>query len=263
MTSVKLNWMIAASMAAMSFAVPTAYAQDANAPGVVRITARRSGAAVQPASFHRHGQAVDYGSGGDCPPGNCPTCDCYRGHGCFQEHYCKKSPDYGYSPPAKYPLHRRGVEYNTYFPNQWYGLPGGGLAGGYPMVYQATDTTQLGFYYQHVPYWQPNPNMLPHRPVPAQWHIVAPPYHANLFANRGGIPAAVGVNFPVDNGMVMPIQNGVPAPIEKMDGAPMPVPAVPEEALPPVPEASLPPSPREIQNAAESEHIRRAGSEMP
>lgn len=247
MTSVKLNWMVAASMAAMLFAVPTARAQDANSPGIVRISDSRPRLAVQSASFHGHRQAAVYGNSGDCPTGDCPNC---HGHGCFQETYCKRSPDYGYSPPAKYPLHRRGVEYNTYFPNQWYGLPGGGLAGGYPMVYQATDTTQLGFTYQHVPYWQPNPNMFPQRPVPAQWHIVAPPYNANLFANRGCFPGATGANCPVDYGTATPIQNGAPTPVEN-NAAPMPV--------KPAPEALLPPIPREIQNSAESEHIRRAG----
>ena len=253
MISVKLNWMFVASMAAMSFAVPTARAQDANTPGIVRISDSRPRVAAQPASFHGHRPAAVSGSTGNCPTGDCPNGHCQQGHGhgFFQETYCKKSPDYGYSPPAKYPLHRRGVEYNTYFPNQWYGLPGGGLAGGYPMVYQPTDTTQLGFYYQHVPYWQPNPNMLPQRPVPAQWHVVAPPYNANLSANRRGIPGAMGANCPVEYGTVMPIQNGTPTPVENMNGAPLPV--------KPAPEASMPPSPREIQNTTESEHIRRAG----
>jgi hypothetical protein len=253
MTSVKLNWMVAASMVAMSSAALTACAQDANTPGIVRISDSRPRLAVQPASFHGRHQAAVYGSSGDCPTGDCPNGHCHHGHGygCFQESYCKKSPDYGYSPPAKYPLHRRGVQYNTYFPNQWYGLPGGGTAGGYPMVYQATDTTQLGFYYQHVPYWQPNPNMLPQRPVPAQWHIVAPPYNANLFANQGGIPGTMGANCPIEYGTVTPIQNGIPAPVENMNEAPVPV--------KPVPAASLPPLPREIQNTADSEHIRRAG----
>ena len=252
MTSVKLNWMVAASMAAMSFAVSAARAQDSSTPGIVRISDSRPRAAVQTASFHGHHQGMVSGGYGDCPTGNCPNGYCHtgHGHGCFQEHYCKKSPDYGYSPPAKYPLHRRGVEYNTYFPNQWYGLPGGGLAGGYPMVYQPTDTTQLGFYYQHVPYWQPNPNMLPQRPVPAQWHVVAPPYNANLFGNRRGAPCATGANCLIESGTVMPIQNGIPAPEENMRGAPSP--------LQPAPEAGLPPSPREIQNTVESEHIRRA-----
>ncbi len=252
MTSVKLNWMVAASMAAMSFAVPAARAQDANTPGIVRITDSRPRLAVQPASFHGHHAAVS-GGYGNCPPGDCPNGYCHgHGWGCFQETYCKKSADYGYSPPAKYPLHRRGVQYNTYFPNQWYGLPGGGLApNAYPMVYQPTDTTQLGFYYQHVPFWQPNPHMFPQRPVPAQWHIVAPPYSANLFANQGGIPGAMGAHCPYNFGTAVPVQNSSPAPVENIEAAPMPV--------KPAPEASLPPSPREIQNAAESEHIRRAG----
>ena len=249
MISLKRNWMVAAAMAAMSFAIPTAHAQDVNTPGIVRISDGRSRVTAQPASFHGHRQAEAYGSTGDCPTDDCPNGHC-RSHGCFQESYCKKSPDYGYSPPAKYPLHRRGVEYNTYFPNQWYGLPGGGLAGGYPMVYQATDTTQLGFYYQHVPFWQPNPNMLPQRPVPAQWHIVAPPYNTNLFANQGGLPGAVGANCPVEFQTVLPLQNGTPTPMGNINGAPMPIKAAPE--------ASLPPSPREILNSAESEHIRRA-----
>jgi len=247
MISVKPNSMIAAAMAALSFA-STAMAQDANVPGMIRITDNRVRAAVQPVSFHGHRQAAVYGNTGDCPTGDCPNGYCRSGHGCFQESYCKKSPDYGYSPPAKYPLHRRGVQYNTAFPNQWYGLPGSGLAGGAPMVYQPTDTTQLGFYYQHVPFWQPNPNMLPQRPVPAQWHIVAPPYQANLFANQGGIPGAAGANCQYDYGTGVPVQNVTPTPA---DGSPMPI--------KPSSEASTPPSPREIQNAAESEHIRRAG----
>ena len=34
------------------------------------------------------------------------------------------------------------------------------------MVYQPTDTTQLGFYYQSVPRWQYRPEMLPAAPRP-------------------------------------------------------------------------------------------------
>ena len=33
-----------------------------------------------------------------------------------------------------------------------------------------TDTTQLGYYYQTVPRWHPNPNMVPPAPNPRQWH---------------------------------------------------------------------------------------------
>ena len=132
-----------------------------------------------------------YGTAGVCPqPGGCPYCNCYGGGpycmgGMFREHYCSNSPDHGYSPPAKYPLLRRGAQYNAYFPNQWYGTPGARYAGGFPIVYQPTDTTQLGFSYQHVPFWQPNPGMMPQRPVPPNWHIVAPTVSASNYHGAG------------------------------------------------------------------------------
>ena len=190
MISLKLNLTLTASIVVLSTLMPLAGAQETAAPGMVRISDSRPRTTAHPASFRNprfsgdqqvsesQGSGIEYQE--QCDTGNCPDRRC-RGHLCdglFQEHYGTKSPDYGYSPPAKYPLHRRGVEYKSYYPQQWYGQPGGGLAGGYPMVYQPTDTTQLGFTYQHVPYWQPNPNMVPKRPVPAQWHIVAPPYNS-------------------------------------------------------------------------------------
>lgn len=153
--------------------------------GVVRISDRPHGLEAQPAGWHHstpgqyHEVPTEHGYG---YADDCPGCRGRHRGGPFQEHYCKNSPDHGYSVPAKWPLHRRGVQYNSLFPNQWYGTPGGGYGGeSYPMVYQPTDTTQLGFYYQHVPSWQPNPNMLPARPVPAQWHITAPKVYASSF----------------------------------------------------------------------------------
>lgn len=261
MNFLKLNWLAAAAMLAVPAGASMAHAQDSSTPGIVRISDSKPRLVAQPASFHGHRQAAVYGNGGNCPTGdcqngNCRNGNCQSGHGCFGERYCgKNSPDHGYSPPAKYPLHRRGVPYTNNFPNQWYGLPGSELAGGYPMVYQPTDTTQLGFYYQHVPYWQPNRNMMPQRPVPAQWNIVAPPYNLNLFANQGGVLGAAGYgsggngNCPVQQ-QGIPVQQGVPQPVENLNGAPMPI--------QPAPAAGLPPSPREIQNSAESDHIRRA-----
>jgi hypothetical protein len=255
MTSLKLNWLAAVAMLAVPTMVTTAFGQDSNAPGIVRISDSKPRVVAQPASFHGHRQGAVYHDGGSCPTGECQNGNCQNGHGCFGERYCgKNSPDHGYSPPAKYPLHRRSVQYTTMFPNQWYGLPGSELAGGYPMVYQATDTTQLGYYYQHTPTWQPNRNMMPQRPVPAQWHIVAPPYHLNLFANQGGMMGAgygvQGYCPPQQQGV--PAQPGAPQPVDNMNGAPAPI----QNA--PAPAAGLPPSPREIQNSAESDHIRRA-----
>jgi hypothetical protein len=215
-------------------------AQDSSV-GIVRISDGKPKTPVQNASFHGHGGHGGYAYG-DC--NNCDNCN-YGGkhcHGWFQEHYCKNSPDHGYSPPAKYPLHRRGVQYTQTFPNQWYGLPGASYQSA-PMVYQPTDTTQLGYTYQHVPFWQPNPSMMPKRPVPAQWHIVAPAVHASSFHNGYG-----GCMCP---SCQMQMQSTVPA------GTGQPTLAPGQPTPTDLPEASLPPAPRQFENAA-SGHIRRA-----
>jgi hypothetical protein len=197
--------------------------QGANSVGVVRISSPRTSSLVQPASSQSVQQTGGHGMGysqapcqsgncptgngyqvggcptGNCPTGGCPTGNCPRGcrGGCFQgkfgEYYCKHSPDYGYSPPAKYPLQRRGVQYQNRFPTQWYGA-GADYSGSYaPMVYQPTDTTQLGYKYQHVPFWQPMPNRLPPRPIPAQWNITAPSVQASRYTN-GAFPGYMGAN---------------------------------------------------------------------
>ena len=82
----------------------------------------------------------------------------------------KAFPDAGWAPPANVPIHRQGGTYQTYWPGQWYGNPGGGFTGGAPMVYQPTDTTQLGYSYSNVPTWRPNPGMIPPVPYPSSFH---------------------------------------------------------------------------------------------
>ena len=243
MTLRKSNWIAAACMAALS-CTASVYAQDDGTAGIVRISDGRTRTAAQPASFHGHhgGYGTSVAGYGGSPNGGCPSGDCRAGacpqcfNGFFQERYCKNSPDHGYSPPAKYPLHRRGVQYNAYFPNHWYGTPGASY-GSAPMVYQPTDTTQLGYYYQHVPFWQPSPGMMPQRPVPAQWHVTAPAVHASRFHSGFG-------DFQMPMGS--PVSNDQPTPV--------PVQA-PTEVKP---QASLPPTPRQFENSAAGENIRRA-----
>lgn len=127
-----------------------------------------------------------------CPQQSCPTCpqqcDSCPGYcrtGCGHEcclkpivkwalccDYYILPPDYGWNSPVKVPVVRRGVTYYRYWPEQWYGT-GSAPAGqyrSYPQVYSPTDTTQLGYTYQQVPYWQPA-NRLPQPPVPSQWHV--------------------------------------------------------------------------------------------
>lgn len=86
---------------------------------------------------------------------------------------CTYSPGHGWSRPVAYPIERRPVEYQRFWPTRWYGQPGGGVAANaqhYPTVYQPTDTTQMGYYYQAVPQWRPNPSMVPPSPWPPYWH---------------------------------------------------------------------------------------------
>jgi hypothetical protein len=80
---------------------------------------------------------------------------------------------HGWARPTPHPIERNPVEYQRYWPTKWYGQPGGGVSANaqrYPSVYMPTDTTQLGYYYQAVPQWRPNPGMIPPAPWPPNWH---------------------------------------------------------------------------------------------
>lgn len=112
----------------------------------------------------------------------CPHCySCYHGKSndlallrwFVDPKFYAHSPDYGWARVTKMPAQRYAVVYQRYHPDRWYGRPGGGWpadAPVYPTVGNPTDTAQLGCYYQHVPYWQPNPARIPPPPHPAQWH---------------------------------------------------------------------------------------------
>ena len=65
---------------------------------------------------------------------------------------------------AHSPIYHLPVHYQRFWPTHWYGQPGAVYSPIFPMVYMPTDTTQLGFYYQRVPYWQPRPGLLPPAP---------------------------------------------------------------------------------------------------
>lgn len=94
---------------------------------------------------------------------------------------CTLPPDYGFVPPSGMPfIERAPVEYTRYWPNQWYGTPGMNYSQEqFPMVYMPTDTTQLGYTYQYVPRWRPNPNMLPPAPNVEEWQRRSCPPDAN------------------------------------------------------------------------------------
>lgn len=90
--------------------------------------------------------------------------------------YYTVAPDHGWSPPARVPVRRQNVTYQNNGPNAWGGAgSGNGGAAGQaqpqrpPIIATPTDTTQMGYYYQHVPTWQPK-NILPVAPHPRHWH---------------------------------------------------------------------------------------------
>lgn len=179
------------------------------------------------------------------------TCDagCYHGHGLigksgwvkpkfslgrwlFCKGYCTHSPDHGWSPPVRRPVYRQSVGYQHYWPSHWYGTPNPHAAAPvtYPMVAIPTDTTQLGYYYQHVPTWHAVPGMIPPAPVPSQ-------YHHRMSAWGHGV-APVGACYPGDwTGTVVPAS-----------ATPLPVPAepLPADSPPPAP----PETPEDLNNSA-------------
>lgn len=128
---------------------------------------------------HRHARRGDYGphaaarihGGRHGFGGNPHYGPCRLGHwlNCHSPyHRCTVPPDHGFAPPAQRPIWPTPALYSKMF-----ATPGVAVADPnyrHPMVYMPTDTTQLGFYYQQVPYWQSRPGMIPPVPHPDEWH---------------------------------------------------------------------------------------------
>ncbi len=95
--------------------------------------------------------------------------------------------------PIRRPLYRVPVQYARYWPSSYYTggeNPLAKYARPLPMVYQPTDTTQLGFYHQRVPQWQPRPNAIPGPPWPPAWHYAIPVRYGTYrypWGNRPGL----------------------------------------------------------------------------
>jgi len=109
--------------------------------------------------------------------GSCPSCQHSMRvdrHGYGQCGNCNRrrrmSPGTGWCAPGKVIIQRQRVQYQKYYPNYWSGYgPGYGLPYA-PMVYTPTDTSQLGYYYQHAPTWTTQPWRVPGPAHPAAWH---------------------------------------------------------------------------------------------
>lgn len=139
------------------------------------LTAAKDGG-IQQVEHHVRGGGYSY----DCPPGNSNRFD---GDGTYRNYRsregraflrkCHTSPGHGWCPPSAQMIQRTPVEYQRYYSSQYMGQrgpAGGGASASYQQIYMPTDTTQLGFYYQRVPTWQPRQGMLPPAPNPSMYH---------------------------------------------------------------------------------------------
>lgn len=195
----------------------------AGKPGIVRISdANRSGVPAAQINYSQAGD-IDYASGG-CQSGNC-------GYGYDDDLFDDDdgsggsfAPDHGWGRPIKRPINRLPVLYQKYWPDAWYGQRGAQFGGAgvnyYPQVYMPTDTTQLGFYYQRVPFWRPNPGMIPPVPWPSQWHkreCGAEPFATGIIGASG---EACGCETSND---LQPVPDAVDdAPTDSQDAPPAP-----------------------------------------
>lgn len=107
--------------------------------------------------------------GGLCA-GSCWTRSCL-GNTCLGRCCATKAfPDSGWAPPVRLPVNYDNAWYAAYHPQAFYGNPGGGFIANYPVVYQPTDTAQMGYYYHNVPTWQTRDDMIPPVPQPSDYH---------------------------------------------------------------------------------------------
>lgn len=172
--------------------------------------------------------------------------------------YYAVAPDYGWSPPAKVSIRRQNVTYGNYAANGQRGGGNGQSMRRAPFVGTPTDTTQLGYYYQHAPTWQPR-NILPVPPDPRQWHTRPCTPDQNMTYVRW--MKLQNAWTPVQN---IPVQN-IPVPANAVPAQkPARIHAVPAPAAdgPPVPVVPMRPgNAPEALNAPEiGEPIRRVSS---
>lgn len=128
---------------------------------------------IQQVGHHVRGGGYGY----NCPPG---YSDRFDGDGVYRNYNsregwaflrkCHTSPGHGWCPPSAQMIQRTPVQYQRYYSNQYMGQPGPTGPANYPQIYMPTDTTQLGFYYQSVPTWQPRAGMIPPPPDPSMYH---------------------------------------------------------------------------------------------
>ncbi len=128
---------------------------------------------IQQVAHHVRGGGYAY----NCPPGYSNR---YDGDGTYRNYSSREGWAFlrkghkvhgpAWCPPSAQSIQRTPVQYQRYYSNQYMGQAGPTAGANYPQVYMPTDTTQLGYYYQRIPTWQPRRGMIPPPPNPSMYH---------------------------------------------------------------------------------------------
>jgi len=182
-----------------------------------------------------------YGYGDSCSCRNCLLTRWLNAHSPY--HRCTYPADHGFAPPAHRPIRPRPAMYTRMYGQSEAADPGYR----HPTVYMPTDTTQLGFYYQQVPYWRPRAGMIPPVPHPGEWHT---PDTGVVFTGYQDA-AAYGACQNCQNGSLIGGGSVVDGPVDQGVIESQPVPSTPTEADPvPMHDANPPYSPEPVNPQA-------------
>ncbi len=229
-----LAWVMAGSLCGLA----QLNAADRDEPGVVRISSSRQsagqftpGSGILPTRFEDQSAtpaAADpncanaangstevveydgncYGRGGFC--NTTPWWFGSRQIGVFRwllcDGYCTVSPGHGWAQPYKVPVRRVPVGYLRYYADPVNARAAGAVQTRYPIIYTATDTTQLGYYYQRTPMWRDQPHLYPPAPVPANFHFRHCP--------NGNCCPTGGYNVMTESQNAAPIQDNIVPAVE-------------------------------------------------
>lgn len=171
-----------------------------------------------------HPSGVGFIRIGDAPPGKIQK---QPGYGSGEEGIAHSqrcvAPDHGWTPPGRKPIYRIWVPYYKFWPDAWTGHPVAAVGYRAPVVYMPTDTTQLGYYYQHVPHWHRYQGMLPPVPRPSDWR-------APLYSPQPIVLAPTRTDFGTEE--TIPGKDPETAPTPPQNGKPLDKSAATPELIP-------------------------------
>ncbi|MDA0834803.1 MAG: hypothetical protein O3A29_16140 [Planctomycetota bacterium] len=229
-----MSWALAASLVALA----SAQAGDLQAPGIARIRSQAPLNTIQQTRFHDdavadpghqdtadkvdvveseivecddacRGRRLRHGCG-HCGGMGCGFCNTQpwwfgsRQVGPFRwllcNGYCTVSPDHGWARPYKVPVRRMPIGYTRFYGDTGSGAAANGSSApaNYPIIYTATDTTQLGYTYQHVPQWRDQPHLYPPTPWPGNFHYRYCPQGQNCGTTGFGMNHQIETIEPVE-----------------------------------------------------------------